>query len=489
MKRIIPILICTLSALAAGAQTQHPVSDVGISDASFMRSNDRMTVEMNVDLSGLDVKSRQAVLLTPVIVNGFDSVELYTVGIYGRQRWLHCLRDRQVMLGGEDEKYFRDNEAPATLSYRVAVPYAEWMNGSQLVLTRRDYGCRTALVDHQRGPLAEYKSVSYSPEFHYVRPVAEALKTYSLSGRAFIDFPVNRTELYPDYRGNRAELAKIIATIDSVRNDSDITVTSLTIKGFASPEGKYENNIRLAQGRTETLKRYVEQLYSFAPGFIKSDYEPEDWEGLREYVAGSVLPNRSGLLGIIDDTSLDPDTRDLRMKQRYPDDYRVLLEQVYPGLRHSDYSISYTVRNYSTPEEIRAVMATAPQKLTLNEMFVLAQSLEPGSDEYNDVFETAVRMFPDDETANLNAANAAMSRNDYTLAERFLRKAGDSAEAVYARGVLAALQGDYEGALSFMRQAQGLGMAAAPAMVAHLEEVIRYAPAQSRHGPTPSLPK
>ena len=255
MKRIIPILICTLSALAAGAQTQHPVSDVGISDASFMRSNDRMTVEMNVDLSGLDVKSRQAVLLTPVIVNGFDSVELYTVGIYGRQRWLHCLRDRQVMLGGEDEKYFRDNEAPATLSYRVAVPYAEWMNGSQLVLTRRDYGCRTALVDHQRGPLAEYKSVSYSPEFHYVRPVAEALKTYSLSGRAFIDFPVNRTELYPDYRGNRAELAKIIATIDSVRNDSDITVTSLTIKGFASPEGKYENNIRLAQGRTETLKR------------------------------------------------------------------------------------------------------------------------------------------------------------------------------------------------------------------------------------------
>ena len=123
-------------------------------------------------------------------------------------------------------------------------------------------------------------------------------------------------------------------------------------------------------------------------------------------------------------------------------------------------------------------MATAPQKLTLNEMFVLAQSLEPGSDEYNDVFETAVRMFPDDETANLNAANAAMSRKDYVSAERCLRKAGDSAEAVYARGVLQALEGNYDEAQRLVREAQAKGMSDTGGVLEHLQEVARYAPSQ-----------
>ena len=115
---------------------------------------------------------------------------------------------------------------------------------------------------------------------------------------------------------------------------------------------------------------------------------------------------------------------------------------MYPGLRHSDYRIEYTIRTYTDISEIREVMATTPQKLSLNEMFVLAQSLEAGSDEYNAVFDTAVRMYPNDATANLNAANAAMQRGDLVSAERYLSKTDNSTEAIYAKGVHAALKGD-----------------------------------------------
>mgnify|MGYP000703662735 FL=1 len=77
-------------------------------------------------------------------------------------------------------------------------------------------------------------------------------------------------------------------------------------------------------------------------------------------------------------------------------------------------------------------MQTQPQKLSLNEFYLVAQTYEPGSVEFNDVFETAVRMYPNDEIANLNAANSAMQRKDVENAKRYLQKGGDSPEALYA---------------------------------------------------------
>ncbi len=485
MKKILTAIIISVFALGGttSAQTQQPVSGVGVSDVSIVRDSNLMTVDMNVDLSDLKIRSNRTVLLTPSLINGTDTLPLYSVGIYGRQRYYYYIRNGKSTLTGATEQSYRDNNMPSQLAYHTTVPYAEWMDGSKLILIRQDYGCCSTLLDEQSTPLGGYDKpapptpptpVIYSPEFRYMRPVAESVKTRALSGSAFIDFPVNRTELYPDYRGNRAELAKIIATIDSVRNDKDITVTRLTIKGFASPEGKYSNNVRLAKGRTETLKQYVQKLYKFAPDFIATDYEPEDWAGLRRYVASSTLGHRDEILGIIDDTMLEPDTKDLRIKQRYPNEYRFLLAEVYPGLRHSDYTIAYTVRSYSDVNEIRAIMATQPHKLSLNEMFLLAQSLEAGSYEYNEVFETAVRMYPDDVAANLNAANAAMGRKDCKSAEKYLQKAGDSAEAVYARGVLAALQGDYDKALTEIENAERLGMKDVDGVKEHLLNVKKY---------------
>ena len=64
---------------------------------------------------------------------------------------------------------------------------------------------------------------------------------------------------------------------------------------------------------------------------------------------------------------------------------------------------------------------TRPQNLSLNEMFLVANTYEPGSREFSDLFETAVRMFPEDPTANLNAAIAALGRKDYVSADRYLK--------------------------------------------------------------------
>ena len=86
-------------------------------------------------------------------------------------------------------------------------------------------------------------------------------------------------------------------------------------------------------------------------------------------------------------------------------------------------------------EEAKEILKTKPQQLSLQEMFLVAQTYEPGSPEFNEVFDIAVRLFPDDETANLNAACTDLQKGDLTSAEKHLAKAGNSKEAERVRDV------------------------------------------------------
>lgn len=115
-------------------------------------------------------------------------------------------------------------------------------------------------------------------------------------------------------------------------------------------------------------------------------------------------------------------------------------------------------------------MAEQPQKLSQNEFYLVAGKYEPGTDEFTDVFETAVRMFPNDEIANLNAANAAIRRDDFGAARRYLDKAGDSAEAIYARAALAIRKEDYKTARQYLEKARDMGLGQATATLNELNK-------------------
>lgn len=435
------------------------IDGVSVENPQLERNGEYMAVNMEVALSALRVESNRAVLLTPTIVGEADSLVLPSIGVYGRTRYFHYLRNRgAAMLSGEDETTYRASKRPEEVAYSVVVPYAAWMNGAQLRFDRKDYGCCSTLLDEQSMLLGGWwEPTPWEPVLAYVRPTAEGEKSYSLSGSAFIDFPVNQTVIRPEYRRNADELAKIQATIDSVRNDRDITITSVWLKGFASPESPYSHNASLAKGRTEALKSHIRRLYRFDEGTIETDYEPEDWEGLRRYVAESNLEHREQILAIIDGP-LEPDAREWKIRSSYPEEYRFLLQYCYPALRHTDYRISYVVRSFSDVEEIKRIMKTQPQKLGLNEFYLVAQTYEPGTEEFNQVFETAVRMYPDDPVANLNAANTALQSGNLDLAARYLEKAGDAPEADYARGAYALLLEEYDEAERCMLRAEERGV-------------------------------
>lgn len=316
----------------------------------------------------------------------------------------------------------------------------------------------------------DFKPRVFAPSFVYVQPEVEAVKVRDVKGQAYVDFPVNRTGIHPDYRRNPVELKKIIATIDEVKNHPDTRITLLSIKGYASPEGSYANNVRLAKGRTATLKDYVQKLYRFPEGFVMTDSEPEDWAGLRKYVETSDLAHKQEILALID-SDREPDNKDWKIKSTYPQEYAFLLKEVYPALRHSDYVVEFVVRAYTDVEEAKRILATRPGNLSLQELYMIANSYPQGSDEYNEVFATMVRLFPNDEVANLNAANVAMQRKDLVSAKKYLAKAGNSVQALYARGVCAGLEGDYPAARTWLEQAKVKGVKEAEEALMQISEM------------------
>lgn len=451
------------------AQNRVPVAVV--KEAALQAKDGQMTANMQLDLSGMDVKSNRAVLISPFIVNGADSIALPEVGIYGRRRYYYYVRNNQSILTDSKGVSYRTGEMPDALPYTATTYYHEWMNGAQLKLYYQLYGCCSDILDENQQLLAQWDQPEpFIPALVYLRPEAETSKTRELSGSAYIDFYVNKTFIAPEYHNNTAELSKIQQTIDGVRSDKDVTIQELHIKGYASPESPYSHNAKLAKGRTEALKEYVQKLNQFADGVITTSYEPENWEGLIRAVEGDeTLKNREAILELIT-SDREPDNKEWTLKRDFPTEYRYLLKEVYPYLRRSDYRIGYTIRTYTDVEEIKRVLKTRPQNLSLNEFFLAAQSMEEGSDEYNEVFETAVRMYPDSEVANLNAANVALKKADLDTAERYLQKAGTSAHAAYARGALAFLKEDYSTARVNMQQALTEGIREAQQV---LEEIAK----------------
>ncbi len=426
-----------------------------IRDAEISRHRDSVTVTMQIDFTDTRIKSGSSLILAPRFseVDGKGSAYVPPVELIGRKRRIYLQRNPESAYTS-DEMYGtieKKRKEKQLVEYTVTLPYAAWMDHSCLQVIEDLCGCGKV----ESGNLNELTQadLSFHPRLAYVVPEAEPVKTRELSGKAFLDFQVNRTEIDPSYRQNPVELKRILASIDTVKNDKDFTVTKITIKGYASPEGSYAANKRLAEGRTEALKKYIVDKYGFDKSVIRVESEPENWQGLVEYLAASNLNDKEQILDFIENGPSDIDQKEKQMRAKFPASYSILLNDCYPGLRRTDYRIDYVIRSFKL-EEAKALVKTAPQRLSLEEMFAVAQTYEPGSEDFNQVFDVAVKMYPDDETANINAANALLEQGRAEEALKYLDKVKNSSpEAANARGVAYILLKDYEKAGRYIGKA------------------------------------
>ena len=443
-------LTCLMGAATCSSAMAQTVASgaVTIDNVQTNVENKRVDVAFRLNLNNLKLKAEQQLILTPLLAADGDTTALQPIIINGRSQQIRMQRagklDAKNTEGEQPIVVLRKNGTEQSIIYSQSVERMRPVEADQLqVLAAQDL-CGCGDIENQdRTLITTIDNLdAWMPALAFVKPAAEARKQRAEKGEAYLSFRVNKTDIVVDLFDNSRELAKITKTIDLVREDKNVQITGINIHGFASPDGPYANNERLARERAASLKNYVANLYPINAKLFSSNSTPEDWDGFRRKVQQSNLANKEEIIKI-SNSSLAPDDKDKRIRQLYPHDYVVIMSDIYPRLRHSDYTVSYTVRPFSV-EEAKQILKTHPQQLSLQEMFLVAQTMEPGSAEFNEVFDIAVRMFPDDPTANLNAACADLQRRDIASAEKHLQKADNSAAALNARGALAVMKKDYQ---------------------------------------------
>ena len=468
MKYLFYFISFIFPTLCSSAQPAERDSSIYIASSQLYRMGESLVVSMQVDITR-QIPSNESVILVPQLSDSLDNfIQLPAIYVNGRKQ--HIFFQRETGRQEKDyEELRRRNDRKQSVHYLRSIPFTHWMKHASLHLIEKECGCGVP-----RHTDSTYLTrLNMLPDIHphvaFITPQMEERKLREESGRAYLDFPLNETIIYPEYRNNPAELAKIKRSIDLIKNDTNVVISHIDIHGYASPEGPYSNNERLARERTQTLKDYVCSQYSFNDTLFTTHYTPEDWDGFIKLLTDTVISHREELLHIAESKN-SPDEKERKIRKRYPEEFRFILQHWFPGLRHSDYTIHYVVRPF-TVEQAKQVFQSNPKNLSIEEMFRIARTYPAGSPEYNKIFMTAVLLNPEHPVANLNAACILLSQGDTKGVSLYLDKADETPEKTLLQGIMQMLNGNYTEAETLLRKAEEAGLPQAGENLKILHEI------------------
>ena len=465
MKRKLIYLFIALAATILPAHAQKFLNDaLTLSNVSLWQQGNSLYVGMTVDMANLTIGSARSLSLIPLLTDGQHNVPLQEIIVNGKRREKAYLRGLAISKQ-ESTAIIVPYNKRETFNYTQVIPYQPWMANASLQLVENLCGCGNyqemnaqELITNDVSTEAKRLS-AMSPIVAYIQPTVEVVKNRSEQYEAHLDFPVNKSVILTDFMNNHSELV-------------NLTVQSISIEGFASPEGPLAFNEQLSKKRAEALKDYLVKNEKASAKLYKVTFGGENWDGLVKALESSSMKDKETFLNIIKNTTNDVKRKQEIMKVGGGAPYRTMLKEIYPGLRKVNCKIDYTVVNFDV-EQGRIIIRENPKYLSLNEMYQVANSYPKGSKDFVDVFDIAVRMYPTDAVANLNAAAVALSQKDINTALKYMEKADHTtAEFLNNTGVYNFLNGDIQRATAAFEQAAKLGNEAAQANLKQLQQIM-----------------
>ena len=326
-----------------------------ISKAEAARSGDSARVFLLLNPEMLTVGEKEVLTVTPRLVAEADSVTLPAIHVLGRQTYYRYLRHDNLGLILPDDEVLWEKRRYRPYAYLHGATWQKWMDMAVLKVQIELSSCEETIGTDVT--LQQPRSVGRP-----ALPTAAIVRKASITERMTIVFELNKTDVRPELYDNQRELDKIRKSIETVESDENAELQRLTIKGYASPEGPYKNNVRLARERTDSLGAFIARRYNIDPGKVFTDYEPEDWQGLTDYISKATLeqlPHRDQLLEIAR-RDLPPDQKERLMRRTYPKDFDHLLTHCLPYLRHTDYRIDYLKRENVMPPTHKVAVKEMP---------------------------------------------------------------------------------------------------------------------------------
>jgi len=324
-----------------------------IRTAEATHDGDSLCISLSLHPDSLVLHPTEVLTIAPYVVGvsgspgtSADTIAFAPIHVLGRQAYYRYIRHDNLGIIMSADCVIWDKRRYCPFVYVERAAWQPWIDRASLYVDVRRTDCST-------GRSSEVRLLVQRPsrEMH-VTDSRSIVRKGSLSDRTTVVFPVNRTEVHPELANNERELDKIRRSIETVENDSSMLLRRLTIKGYASPEGPYDNNVRLARERTDSIGAYVARYFHLDSSKIHTEYEPEDWQGLIEAMKKTTLrqlPHRDELIEIAR-RDMEPDQKERLIRTRYPSDYAYLLQHILPWLRHTDYRIDYDHRVVDTAQ-------------------------------------------------------------------------------------------------------------------------------------------
>ena len=465
---------------------------------------DSLHIELLLNLDDTKAGNAEAYRFTPVLRSAGRLQELPAVVVSGRRRAradhrLQTLQPAPGYISPYRTLYARNRKD--SIAYKVAVAYSPWMEHASLVLMREQRDCcRMKILGVEpliadlavvspfkvpQGQIAVLQGQTLIPQavaerretaandretkkrtdctpcaectamVTYLTPEVETQKHRSESATLYIDYPTGVYAVRREFRNNRSELEKLDSLMRPLTGGNLASISSISICGYASPDGTYKDNETLASNRARCFKEYMCTTYAPGQHLYKVSSVPEDWDGLVTLLQQNPMERGDEVMSLIARIGIFEGREKLLMDMHGGTVYRELLKNYFPQLRRIRISVGYEARAFNI-EEAANLIYTHPRLLSLQEMYRVAAFYRPGTEQYREVYEIAAYHFPDDALANINAASAVIMAGDPISARQYLDKVADDPRAWNDFGVLAYLEGDRTKAEEWFRKALGI---------------------------------
>lgn len=250
---------------------------------------------------------------------------------------------------------------------------------------------------------------------------------------ANIRFLINQANLRKSELKNNsvAEFVRMLRKINQERER--LNIRNVEVQAYASPEGGFTFNDKLASKRQNTSEGYVKQQLKqtgVSTG-IDAHYTAQDWEGFQKLVQASNIQDKDVILRVLS-MYKDPQEREQQIRNM-SEGFRELADGILPELRRSRLIINYETIGRSD-DEIKNQYDQDAAKLSADELLYYA-ALQDNAAKKEEIYKKTAEYYDKDYRAFNNLAVLEITKGNEDAAKRYLAQAlrvNSSAPEAYA---------------------------------------------------------
>ena len=252
---------------------------------------------------------------------------------------------------------------------------------------------------------------------------------------------------------------EFVKLLEKINNDREgLSLKDVEVSAYASPDGGFDLNDKLAAQRQKATEQYVQQQLKKAKlgdAAVDAKYTAEDWDGFQELVKASNIQDKDVILRVLS-MYKDPQEREQQIKN-ISSAFRELADGILPQLRRSRMIINYETVGRSD-EQIQQQLKADPTKLNVEEM-LYAATLTEDVDAKEDIYKLTTEVYPADARAFNNIATMEFAKGNLDAAKKYIEQAQQVSaqlpEAAANLGMIALANGDLQAAENSISQATG----------------------------------